>query len=160
MDETHEPLVEAMGAWVMVNKKTGRPLRLSRQMPHEMCQSKERETPTFSELQKPSSIDFELPFKVRMHDLDLNGHVNNAIYVEWAVETVPASIISNFQPAKIDVTFQKEALYGDTIISKTEIKEESHNIYTYHSIVRKTDEIELARINVGWNPVKENIYGR
>ncbi len=159
-DGAHEPLVEAVGAWVMVNRKNGRPLRLSRYMPPEMCRSKEKDTPPFSELQKPLSIDFELPFKVRMHDLDLNGHVNNAIYVEWAVETVPETIISNFQPAKIDVIFQKEALYGDTVISKTEIREKSLKISTYHSIIRKTDDIELARINVGWNPIEDNIYGR
>ncbi len=75
----------------------------------------------FPDIDPVERVDFELPFKVRMHDLDLNGHVNNAIFVEWAVETVPKEILASCTPMVIDVLFQKEALYGDTIRSQTQI---------------------------------------
>jgi len=111
---THqEPIIRAKSAWVMVKRKNSRPVRLSRFMPAQMTAGNAADSSAFfKELKQPGTVDFELPFKIRMHDLDLNQHVNNAIYVEWAVETVPESILSRFRPQTIDVTFHKESFYG------------------------------------------------
>ena len=165
-----DQIVNAKGCWVMVNKKNGRPVRLSRFMDRESgfinkdssC-SQNSETSNesegleshFPDVIGPETVHYQLPFKVRMHDLDLNGHVNNAIFVEWAVETVPEHILSKFFPATIDVIFNKESLYGDIIQSHTEIKEESGTPVTLHSIVRQQDQVELAILNICWQTLPE-----
>lgn len=175
-------LVNAKVCWVMVNKKNGKPTRLSRFMDKKLCDnnvsiknkiaengedtSNNRDSASqnsnelefhFPEIIKPEKIHYQLPFKVRMHDLDLNGHVNNAIFVEWGVETVPEKIISNFFPSNIDVVFNKESLYGDTIISQTEIRENNNSPITFHSIIRQQDQAELARLNISWQPLPSNL---
>lgn len=175
--ETQEKLLlNAMVCWVMVNKKNGRPVRLSRFTNKEMydtadsiesglyqsgensgsLQSGRGLESYFKELIKPGKIHYQLPFKVRMHDLDLNGHVNNAIFVEWGVETVPEEILSRFYPATIDVMFIRESLYGDIIISHTEIGEISGIPVTFHSIIRQQDQTELARLNICWHPLEQS----
>ena len=155
------PLAQATVCWVMISKKSGKPVRLGKFMSPTLCAplsfltlhqnskaigyeikyphnndsassltSDEALPPSpdnekafyhFPDIDPVKRVDFELPFKVRMHDLDLNGHVNNAIFVEWAVETVPKEILASFTPIVIDVLFQKEALYGDAIRSQTQI---------------------------------------
>ncbi|MBF0572498.1 MAG: hypothetical protein HQK69_01880 [Desulfamplus sp.] len=175
--------VNAKGCWIMISKKNGRPVRLSRfvgkkldfvdtnkqsvipynKSVQEAISSKNGDVSDqndgleahFSEVLKPETIHYQLPFKVRMHDLDLNGHVNNAIFVEWGVETVPENILSKFFPATIDVVFNKESLYGDVIISHTEIRQKSDNPFTLHSIIRQQDQAELARLNICWQALPE-----
>jgi len=171
-----EPLITARSCWVMVNKKNGRPVRLSRFMDRAVVQSQRREEPSlcqniesllndcgrshegiesyFKEVINPENIHYQLSFKVKISDLDLNGHVNNAVFVEWAMETVPEGIISRFSPASIDVVFNKESLYGDTIISCTEIREKSGVVLTFHSIIRQQDQAELASLNICWHPLE------
>ncbi|MBF0200367.1 MAG: hypothetical protein HQK66_03465 [Desulfamplus sp.] len=106
----------------------------------------------FPDIVPPLKTNFQMPFSVRMHDLDLNGHVNNAVFVEWAVETVPEDILSRYSPMTIDVIFQKEALYGDTVVSKTEVWLQPDSSYplTRHLITRERDQEELAHLNIQW----------
>ena len=85
-----------------------------------------------------------------MQDLDLNGHVNNAIYVGWAVETVPEDFYRKQRPEHIDVVFHKESLYGDTILSRTQILVKKKSFETLHTILGNNGTIELARINILW----------
>lgn len=164
-------IVNAKVCWVMVNKKNGKPVRLSKFMDKEMIEpskplkdvsvklsSKEADKGIdyyFPEIIKPETIHYQLPFKVRMHDLDLNGHVNNAIFVEWGVETVPESILSKFSPDTIDVIFNKESLYGDIIVSHTEIREDAEKLLTFHSIIRQQDQAELAILNIVWRSLNK-----
>ncbi|SLM28248.1 Acyl-acyl carrier protein thioesterase [Desulfamplus magnetovallimortis] len=182
--------IHAKVCWVMVNRENGKPVRLSRFIEPQMCEPLSETTFVnlyrdmndrkymdkrdnsdenakidhyyFSNIEKPVKTDFELPFKVRMHDLDLNGHVNNAIFVEWAVETMPEKILSCYSPEIIDVIFNKESLYGDTVISKTEIYQNRCSSepncpspLTRHVIVRQKDQAELAHINITWCPDKK-----
>ncbi len=171
-------IVNAKVCWVMVNRKNGKPVRLSKFMDKEMLTSHEVQKDNsveflleqdssdqinkgvesyFPEIIKPEIIHYQLPFKVRMHDLDLNGHVNNAIFVEWGVETVPERVLSNFSPATIDVIFNKESLYGDIIVSHTEIRENTGTLLTLHSIIRQQDQVELARLNIQWSNLPKRV---
>ncbi len=145
--------IKAKSAWVMVNRSTAKPVRLSRFIPDSLLKDREvDETLFFKDLQSPETIDMELPFRIRMHDLDLNRHVNNAIYVEWAVETVPETVPLAMIPESIHVSFHKESFYGNAILSRTQILNNENKINTRHSILLKDHPVELARINIQWKP--------
>ncbi|MCP4114942.1 MAG: hypothetical protein GY737_05950 [Desulfobacteraceae bacterium] len=154
IDREARELITARAFWVMVKKENGRPVRLSRYLSDRFL---EKSTPSsatemFQTPKDPGRVDFELPFKIRMHDLDLNHHVNNAIYVEWAVETVPETLLLNYRPATINVSFHRESFYGDAIVSRTQILETPEGPQTLHSILGKEGTMELARINILWRP--------
>jgi len=55
-------------------------------------------------------------FRARRGDIDLNGHVNNARYVEWIVETLPfaSSSIADFE-----IVFKSETLAGDEVLAES-----------------------------------------
>ncbi|MFH1156518.1 MAG: acyl-ACP thioesterase domain-containing protein [Pseudomonadota bacterium] len=154
------PILDARAAWVMVKRENSRPVRLSRFLPETSWENQAgplvAPQELFSDLGVPARCDFSLPFKIRMHDLDLNGHVNNAIYVEWAVETVPESMLSAFSPNHVRVSFHRESFYGDGIISITEIIEHPQHPETVHAITRKDGNVELARVSIRWKPMDRN----
>ena len=52
-------------------------------------------------------------FTARRGDIDLNGHVNNVHYVEWLMETRPASAA----PCReLEVAFKSETLAGEQVL--------------------------------------------
>ncbi len=69
----------------------------------------------------------ERPFLVRLHDLDLYRHVNNAVYVEWALETLPDELGRNSGPAELEVAFRAETAYGDRVLSRSQRHEDGEN---------------------------------
>jgi medium-chain acyl-[acyl-carrier-protein] hydrolase len=140
----------------MIKKETSRPVRLSRYMPDRYLDPETSgDIPAFKTLREPDRVDFELPFKVRMHDLDLNGHVNNAIYLEWAVETVPRAFLLANRPENLEVTFQRESFYGDKIVSRTQIESTRDQSRTFHTIMDMQTNTERARINIRWRPANK-----
>ena len=144
-------ILTARAWWVMIKKKNNRPVRLSTYMPHRFLNDQAPEdAPQPKALKLPEHADLDLPFKVRMHDLDLNGHVNNAIYLEWAVETVPQEILLSHRPENLEVIFQRESLYRDKILSRTEIVHLGGQLITYHLIMEAHTGTERARINIQW----------
>ena len=60
----------------------------------------------------------EQEFLVRRSDIDTNGHVNNANYLEWMLEVVPEEIYKNHQLASLEIQYKKETTYGSSIHSK------------------------------------------
>ena len=153
-DREHQYITSRV-AWVMVNQKHQHPVRLDRGLPPEMvahCLLQNPFTPPPRPLER---VDFELLFKVRMHDLDMNYHVNNAIYVEWAVETLPRDLLEKYRPGTIDVIFQKQAFYGDVIVSRTQISLMTDRLSTVHTIAKKSDRGPLATLKVLWKKRKE-----
>ena len=58
--------------------------------------------------------------RVRRDDLDINGHVNNARYLAWLMEPLPAPPAdsgNHLIPAMLDVSFRAECFPGDELNS-------------------------------------------
>jgi len=54
-------------------------------------------------------------FVARRGDVDMNGHINNAVYFTWGIETVPEEVYKNCHLYQMEVDFKAECLYGDVI---------------------------------------------
>ncbi len=105
---------------------------------------------SFEPLPGLKRVDFQRPFHVRMHDLDLNHHVNNIYYVEWAIESLPMDIVQNCRIARIEVAYRGQAVYGDEILSQAQMTSEGNESIVIHRIMRKSDDRELARLKTQW----------
>ncbi len=92
----------------------------------------------------------ERPFHVRLNDLDLNRHVNNAVYVQWALEVLPDDFGKSSGPKEIEVAFRAETAYGDQVLSRSQKQEEDESDCLLHQIVRGNDGRELARLRTRW----------
>ena len=78
------------------------------------------------------SVDSEKVFHVRYDDLDMNGHVNNTVYITWAMEALDFEFRNNYKLKTLDIYFKQEVKYGDDIISQVKIDKE--NLTTEHLI--------------------------
>ena len=80
----------------------------------------------------------------------MNRHVNNAVYVGWALESAPDEVAATRRPVDIEVDYRAEALAGDTIIARCELETGAGAGQFLHEITREKDGKELARLRVNW----------
>ena len=62
----------------------------------------------------------------------MNGHVNNTVYITWAMEVLDFDFRSKHKLKTLDIYFKHEVKYGDDIISSVKIDRE--NLTTEHLI--------------------------
>ncbi len=93
-------------------------------------------------LQEPQ---WEENILIRRADMDINGHVNNARYLEWGLEALPDEAMAGKRPAAADIAFKAECLRGESLGSRAAVEGDR----TLHSLVRP-DGSEVARMAVRW----------
>jgi len=98
----------------------------------------------FEKIRLPEIFDYRIEFQVRYEDLDVNKHVNNANYIVWAMESLPFDFRNEHNIKAIDMYFKKEAIYGETIVSKCKLNEEE--LISYHDVVNKENGDELCQL--------------
>jgi len=80
-------------------------------------------------------------FRARRGDIDLNGHVNNARYVEWLVETLPTASSS---VADFEIVFKSETLAGDEVLAES--VEVEPGVFAAHVAAPDAREHVVARV--------------
>lgn len=88
-------------------------------------------------------------FSVRLSDLDVNLHTNNARYLRWVTDTYGLDFIMNNVPLSAEINYLAESHFNDSISIMTSEDNNKSGVYN-HSIVRTTDNLELCRIQIRW----------
>lgn len=60
---------------------------------------------------------YEQQVPVRWHDIDLNRHVTNTRYLQWALDTLPVEVPEQKQLRELDIIFRAESVLGDTVLA-------------------------------------------
>ncbi len=148
LDASGNQVVTATSSWMLIDLASRRPVRIDEHLPDLPTVPRRMVHDTFASLPVADEFNCELPFRVRHSDLDINRHVNNTVYVDWALETLPAEAIGRFRPETIEVSYRAEANYGDRVISRCLF--DPGGTSSRHRLMRESDGKELARLQVGW----------
>jgi medium-chain acyl-[acyl-carrier-protein] hydrolase len=142
--------VQATSSWMAVDLKRKRPVKIKETLPRFPLHDQRAVRDDFMSLPEVESTDIELRFPVLKADLDFNRHVNNVVYIQWAVETVPKDVVMNLRPTQIEVNYKNETFYGDWAISRTQKVRSDQNPYFIHQLSRESDGREIARLRTKW----------
>lgn len=142
----------ASTAWMLIDLETRRPVR-----PHDrLGEVSLIDQLVFSEplaaLKFSDPLEPPIHFRVRYGDLDLNRHVNNRVFYEWAVEALPPQVRSDFQLQQVNINYLAEALAGEEVSSACSCQPVGEQLLCSHLIRRPFDAKDLARIQTLWVP--------
>ena len=170
-----ETLVLAKTSWVLLDLAAGRPVRALQHLP-EIFQDVADDPPIdpeFAAIPKLSGSTLknapflrETEFPVRFHDLDSNGHANNAVYFEWMYEATPLDLLS-WELREVNAEFRVSAKYGETIRVRVkdigpadvapaigpESMENKSRAFAYDMVRAGEDGTPLARFYASWGPI-------
>ncbi|KAK9844249.1 hypothetical protein WJX84_004939 [Apatococcus fuscideae] len=173
--KTGQVIGRGTSTWVMVNTKTRRLSKIPEAMRVklvDLAPKPHRHTFTMDEM-RVKVPDVKIPAEflgpvqvARRSDMDMNGHINNAAYLAWALETVPKDVFDNWQLTAIEIDYKGECTAGDTIDS---LGGELHDAEPcagegrrFTHLLRKCDEKgcqELTRARTLWQPYGTQTHG-
>lgn len=138
LDADGHELGRSLSYWLILNLDTRRPIRIPQSIlsmaPNNLdhvLEIRKKRLPAFEDLSNKRT------FHVRKSDLDLNNHVNNVKYIEWALSGLPL----DQKAREIDIEFHSECGLEDQIKSRiTNTKKAFH-----HELQRLRDQKIVAR---------------
>ena len=74
----------------------------------------------------PASLSADMARMVRFTDLDSNGHMNNARYLDWLADLLPSGFHSSHTIRDMTLGYVAEALEGDTLQQQWQLDENGH----------------------------------
>ncbi len=135
--------------WIFMDTEKMRPKKINTEMRDNFwLDSNADEINKLDELNGVNTILIQKQFDVRQSDIDTNNHVNNRVYIDWALETLPIEIKESKILKSLKVTYIKQLSYGDSIEAFSEIIEEDSSVKFIHSI--KSNETEYCRLQSTW----------
>lgn len=100
-------MVRATSQWILIDLNTRRPLRLADHLPEFESLSERAWDRTFDKFPDFTATKTHV-MKCRFDDIDVNQHINNAVYAVWATESVGFEFRSTHQLTGIELNFKKE----------------------------------------------------
>lgn len=97
-------------------------------------------------LSQLQEVKYTQRMPVRWHDIDLNKHVTNTRYLQWALDTLPAEMLEQ-QLAEVDIIFRAESVLGDVVVSEAGTGEEETII---HRLTSQDTGKELVQAITVW----------
>ena len=148
MDSEGHLLVAANAVWAILDKEHGYPQRISLFdngfMPQERC-AMESKPMTIKPITLPDTLPE--PKDVRYSDLDINKHVNNARYIQWAFDAVSEAFRQTHRIKGVAVKFIAQAKLGDRYIVCTEpVSDNCFNTAIFSS----DGKTEYCRLQTEW----------
>ena len=148
LDADGNVLVAASSVWAILDIATGHPQRMSAfdaDFPMQERCAIERKPQKISAVTKPEIGP--TPLRVLASDIDMNRHVNNAHYIQWAFDSVNPDFRMTHRIATVTVNFVSQARLGDSYIIMSEADNES----TFRTSIASADEPkEYCRLQTEW----------
>lgn len=142
---------EVFSTAILIDFEKRRPMRISSEQSEIYGLKKELdEVPVLDDIPKIQKADYMKNYPVRYSDIDSNGHVNNVKYIEMAMDTLPRTILTEYNLFNIKVLFKKETTDGDTLhISSEVVYNENNDINTIHNITSDSGLL-LTKLQILW----------
>ena len=83
-------------------------------------------------------------------DTDMAKHVNNAVYIRWALDSFKPDHYARYQLKALTINYLNETFFGDTVIIKYwQITDQEY----YHEIINLSDKNLICRIKTNWQAI-------
>ncbi|NHJ38742.1 MAG: hypothetical protein FK731_01825 [Asgard group archaeon] len=127
LNQSGELLCLATTSWLLFNFRKRQQVDHKKHFSYVPVRDERAIVYNYPKLALPKKVDSKAEFKVRLSDLDLNNHVNNRIYIDWALESMPIKYLKNYQINEIEISFKGQAFHKDNILVETELQKGNKN---------------------------------
>ena len=132
-DDEGRERVKATTSWLVLNLETRRLVRDPKLMEEgTVCLDNVIETPADKVVMpKDAEPQYVMDHHVAYSDVDMNGHTNNAMYMQWAMDAVDYDIASTRPVKWFTINFNHETKAGDIVALYKVVKEEEDGRHVF-----------------------------
>lgn len=144
--ESGETLVVASSSWVLIDLIRKRPLPVQQYVGHLKAIEDQALEGDFKKIILPESFDFSTSEIIREDDIDINLHVNNAVYPSWVLDSLPIDFLTMNELKELKIQFKQGAEKKNSVNVLTKIEDD----FTYTLICDSETNKEYARVIACW----------
>lgn len=133
-----ERLLRATTYWLMVDLDSKALVNIEQNFPEIKKYQKRDDDISLRKLKPCDVYDNEDIFQVGYDDLDMNGHVNNIVYMNWALGTLDYEFRVSHSIKAVDIYYKHEVKYGENIFSEVKFDFDSNT--TEHLISYSSED--------------------
>jgi medium-chain acyl-[acyl-carrier-protein] hydrolase len=144
-DKAGAEVLRATSAWALMNMETRRPARLD---PHLTVFSSHPERMIADDFPPLPPVEREgsrTAYRAVASDIDINDHVNNTVYLDWALRAVPVGTCRQ-TPLNLEAAFLGEAHLGAEIFCRSESRGTAGGTIIVQNLQDATSGRELTRL--------------
>ena len=148
LNANRQTCVAGSSAWLILDRVTRKPQRLDKWIATVKQFADRRALERDPEKIGPGdAAAAALELTARYSDLDVNGHVNNARYLSWILDSYSIDFHRHHAARSIELNFLAETRGGDSLSVLSKSKAE--NEY-WHGIVKRPAGGEVCRAKLSW----------
>jgi acyl-ACP thioesterase len=148
LNSSGEVLVSGSSAWLILDALSRRPQRAGKLLSSFCTDVNHRATERDPEkIAEAANLEPGIELPVRYSDIDVNGHVNNARYVGWLLDSYPFEFHQNHSVSQLEINFLGETRAGDRL---TSARAELASGHYFHSLVRAGVPGQVCRARISW----------
>ncbi|MFP4240777.1 MAG: acyl-[acyl-carrier-protein] thioesterase [Chitinispirillaceae bacterium] len=141
-------LASAGSAWIILDRKRGRPRRPDSHLSLiPVCPQKRAVPEDPSRVAKLDECPEYRSFSVQYCDIDMNGHVNNTRYIGWIMNLFSRRFHEQSSIHTLQVNYLAECGWNDEVGAYLTRKDDTCSV----SFIRKRDDTEIIRAEVGYS---------
>ena len=142
-DESGELCTIATSKWAIVDINTGKLRELTPEIIEKyQCETKKVFEEDYTlKLKEPATIIRKQEYKAQRRDIDINKHIHNLYYLDYAYEALPEEVYEAPECNNIEIMYKKQIRLNDEF-KCLYTKEENQNIIT----IKSKDENTLHAI--------------
>jgi acyl-ACP thioesterase len=148
-DEAGDEVLRATSAWALMNMETRRPSRLDPHLPVFTSHPERMVADDFLALPLPQRTDYAAIFQAVAADIDINNHVNNLVYMDWTLRSLPPAWRLG-RLFTLEIAFLSEARLGDEILCQTQSTVEDGGTVLLQNLQNSARGRELTRLRSRW----------
>ena len=144
-------IARVTSSWLIIDRDTRRIRRPENDLGIYSVTETEKALQRNAEKLEPASSEGRSTpqFHVRISDLDINLHTNNARYLKWITDSYDLDFILNNVPLSAEINYLAESRFNDKIAILISEDTKDGNLFN-HSIMRTSDNTELCRVRINW----------
>jgi medium-chain acyl-[acyl-carrier-protein] hydrolase len=144
-DEAGTEILRATSAWALMNMETRRPARLDPHLPVFTNHPERMVVDDFSPLPPVQEGGNPARFCAIAIDIDINDHVNNTVYLDWALRAIP-DLARQQTPLVMEAAFLGEARLNDEVLCHSESTAERDKTIVCQNLRDTASGRELTRL--------------
>lgn len=144
-DEAGSEVLRATSAWALMNMGTRRPARLDPHLPVYTRHPERMVADEFLPLPPVEGAGNRATYRAVAGDIDINDHVNNTVYLDWALRAVPGPARRQ-TPLAMEAAFLGEARLGDEVLCLAESAPADNGTVVRQSLRDVVSGRELTRL--------------
>ncbi|MHA1552647.1 MAG: acyl-[acyl-carrier-protein] thioesterase [Candidatus Heimdallarchaeaceae archaeon] len=151
-DERDNIICKATTSWLLYNYRKRQIVNFVDYWSNYDAREKRALDYDFPKLGLPEKASTKRTIKVRLHDLDINRHVNHRMYIEWIIEGIPQKIFKKYELEKLEISFKDQALYEDEVLVETETEkmQNTGQIKAIHQITKGKKKSLVSKAVTYW----------